>query len=58
MMPYVPARLRSANMCSGVMGWDERRSTMMNDASSTTAAANEPSVTGSRQPSWAARMKP
>ncbi len=58
MMPYVPARLRSRNMCSGVIGCRERRSTSTNRARTTTAAPNEARVSQSRQPSCAARMKP
>ncbi len=58
MMPYVPARLRSANMCRGVIGCRDRLSTMTNTVRTTTAAANEASVSQSRQPSSAARMNP
>lgn len=58
MIPYVPALLRSANMCSGVIGCGDRRSSSTNATSTTTAAANDASVRGSRQPSCAARMNP
>ena len=45
-------------MCSGVMGWRILVSMEKKTASRTAAAAKEPTVTGSLQPSWAARMNP
>lgn len=53
-----PVRLRLANRCSGVIGCAVRFSITRNAATSSTPAAKEPSVTGSVQPSEAARMNP
>ncbi len=58
MITYVPERLRSANIFSGVIGSLARRSMSTKASSRTTAAAKEPMVRLSRQPSSAARMKP
>lgn len=53
-----PDRLRSVNSHNGVIGCLDRRSTAKKIASRTRAAVKAPMVTGSRQPSCAARMKP
>ncbi len=53
-----PVRFRFANSFSGVIGCAVRVSMITNAATSTTPPAKEPSVTGSVQPSDAARMKP
>lgn len=58
MIRYVPERLRSANIRSGVMGSLARVSMAAKATSRTTAAVNEPIVRLSFQPSSAARMKP
>jgi hypothetical protein len=45
-------------MCSGVIGCLVRRSIRKKIPSRTMAAAKEPTVQASLQPSWAARMNP
>ncbi len=58
MITYVPERLRSANIRSGVIGSLARDSISAKPASRIAEATNEPIVTVSLQPSSAARMKP
>ncbi|BCL23448.1 hypothetical protein GCM10017668_52910 [Streptomyces tuirus] len=58
MITYVPERLRSANMRSGVIGSLARDSMIPKASSSSTAAAKDPMVRRSFHPSSAARMKP